>query len=179
MKTFLRSILGLLALAAALAACSKAPLHVPLDDFTVKIDATTNTLGRVVYPKDPAAFKEPVVNVKTITVSGKVTASYSSLTGDELTLTFYARATSPENNPNCSDGGVVWICDKDGEKPITGAYTFSNGQTQSITFGTSNADVLAEAVNHGEVWIGAEVSSGVATGVELNFTNMVASVTLF
>jgi hypothetical protein len=180
MKRYALTALLALFAVVALSGCDKTPISVGLEDFSVSIDATANTLGYVVYPYDSTKFEKPVVNVKTITVNGNVTASYNSLTGDELTMTFYARATSPANNPDCDgSSGLVWICKADNEKAITGSYTFTNGQTQQITFGTSNADVLAAAVNNGEIWIGAEVTSGVATGVTLNFTNMVANVTIF
>jgi len=172
-------LLGLIA-AFVLASCGNTPISVHLDDFSVKIDAATYTAGYVVYPYNPTKFEKPVVNVKTITITGNVKATYSSLTGDDLTMTFYARATSPENNPDCDgSSGVVWICKKDNEKPITGSYTFSNGTVQPVTFGDPNPGVLAEGLNNGEIWIGAEVSSGVSTSVTLDFTNMVANVTIF
>lgn len=164
----------------ALSSCGENALSVPLDDFSVSIDATANTLGYVVYPYNSTKFDKPVVNVKTITITGNVKATYSSLTGDDLTMTFYARATSPADNPDCDgSSGIVWICKSDNEKPITGSYTFSNGTVQPVTFGNPNPEVLADGLNNGEIWIGAEISSGVATGVTLDFTSMVANVTIF
>ncbi|WP_457636530.1 hypothetical protein [Oceanithermus sp.] len=180
MERFARAILFGLIAVFALSSCGNTPISVPLGDFSINIDATTNTLGYVVYPYNPTKFDKPVINVKSITITGKVKATYTSLTGDNLNMTFYARATSPENNPDC-DGtsGVVWICKSDNEKPVTGSYTFTNGEEQSITFGSTNSDVLAEGINNGEIWIGAMVSSGAATNVQFDFTNMVANVTIF
>ncbi len=180
MERFARVLLFGLVAVFALSACGNTPISVPLDDFSIRIDATANTLGYVVYPYNSTKFEKQVVNVKTITISGNVEASYTSLTGDQLQMTFYARATSPADNPDCDgSSGVVYICPKGGETAITGSYTFTNGVTQPVTFGSSNPEVLADGINKGEIWIGAEVTSGVATNVNFNFTNMIASVTIF
>lgn len=177
MKTLLRTSALLLALAAALAACSKAPLTVPLEDFSISVDAVGNTVGQVVYPKNAAQFDRPVVDVKTIRLSGQVTVSYTAVQAP-LVMTFYARTSDP-GAAGCTDAGLAWICDAAGETPISSAYSFANGETQQVTLGDPNPEVLADGINQGRIWIGAEVTSGAATGVTFDFTQMVAEVTVF
>ncbi|WP_287371073.1 hypothetical protein, partial [Oceanithermus sp.] len=177
MKTLLRTSALLLALAAALAACSQAPLTVPLDDFSIQVDAVGNTAGQVIYPKNAAQFSKPVLNVKTIQLKGQVTVSYTAVQAP-LTMTFYARTSDPKN-AGCTDAGLAWICNASGETAISTGYTFADGETKSIALGDPNPDVLANGLNQGFLWIGAEVTSGAATGVTFDFTQMVAQVTVF
>jgi len=163
-----------------LTACNASPITVPLDDYSISIEATANTLGYVVYPREPDRFEEPYINVKTITIQGFIKAEYTSVTGDQLQMIFYARATDPADDPDCDGSlGVVWICNANNQLPITNNYTFENGVRQPILFGSRNSDVLARGINGGKIWIGAEVVSGIALNVELEFTDMVAYVTIF
>ncbi|XOB99413.1 hypothetical protein ACMC9I_04825 [Deinococcota bacterium DY0809b] len=177
MKTLLRTSALVLTLAAALAACSKAPLTVPLEDFSISVDAVGNTVGQVVYPKNAAQFDRPVVGVKTIRLSGRVTVSYTAVQAP-LVMTFYARTDDP-GAAGCTDAGLAWICDAAGETPISSEYSFANGETQQVTLGDPNPEALADGINQGRIWIGAEVTSGAATGVTFDFTQMVAEVTVF
>ncbi|HHO57712.1 MAG TPA: hypothetical protein ENJ85_00905 [Oceanithermus profundus] len=180
MKRFALPVLVGLAAALALSSCDKAPLNVPLRDFSISVDATANTLGKVVYPWDAAQFAETKVGVKTITLSGKMTAHYTSLTGDALEMTFYARTQQPDDQSGCTAvQGIAWVCETTQEKKISRSYTFTNGETQAIELGVQNPDVLASGLNQGYLWIGAEVTSGVATNVRFDFTDMVAHVSLF
>ena len=177
MKTLLKPFLLAFFLAMGLAACGNTPINVPLDDFSISIDATANTLGKVVYPKNAATFEKPVVNVKTITLTGNVKSKYTPISSP-LAMKFYARITDP-STAGCQDGGLVWICDANSETAISESYTFQNDDTQPITFGDTNPDILASGINAGKIWIGAEVTSGAATNVNFSFTDMVAHVTLF
>jgi len=170
-------LLGLIAVF-AFSACGKTPLSIPLDDFSLDIEATTNTAGYVVYPVEPASFEKPVINVKSITISGNATVTYTAAPGDNLQMTFYASAKDPDEN-GCTKTGPIYVCPKDGEKAITDSYTFINGDTKPIMLGSKNADVLTEGINQGFIWIGLEVTSGAATNVHFDFTDMVANVILF
>lgn len=178
MKALLRTSALVLTLAAALAACSKAPLTVPLEDFSISVDAVGNTVGQVFYPKNAAQFDRPVVDIKTIRLSGRVTVSYTAVQAP-LVMTFFARTDDPAGADGCTDAGIVWICDAAKETPISSAYSFPNGETQQVTLGDPNAKALADGINQGQIWIGAEVTSGEAAEVTFNFTQMVAKVTLF
>ncbi len=177
MKTLLKTSLLAFTLAMALAACGGTTINIPLDSFSISIDATANTVGKVVYPKDAATFEKPVVNVKTITLTGNVKSEYTAIQAP-LEMKFYARVTDP-SAAGCQDGGLVWICDASGETAISGSYTFQNGDTQPIELGATNPQVLADGINAGKIWIGAEVTSGAATNVKFSFSNMVAHVTIF
>ncbi len=177
MKSLRWTFLLALLLAAALSACSQAPLKVPLDDFEFKVDAASYTAGQVIYPKNPAQFNKPVFNVKTITLSGDVTVEYTAVQSP-LKMTFYARAENP-GDAGCTDAGLAWVCDAANETPISSEYTFASGETQQVTLGSPNPEVLADGINQGEIWIGAKVTAGAATNVTFRFTHMVANVTVF
>ncbi len=179
MKTLLRTSALVLTLAAALAACSKAPLNVPLSDFSIQVDALVDTAGKVVYPKNPAKFRDSVVDVKSITLTGNLT--YSATAGsNQLTLTFYASVDDPGNHSgNCQDYTSFYLCDPAGEKAISQPKTFTKGEKSPIELGSPNPDVLSTGINQGKIWIGALVQDSLALDSRLEFTDMVAHVVLF
>ncbi len=178
MKRPVRTLLfGLLA-ALAFTACNGTTLNVPLADFSVTINVAVDTAGQVVYPKNPAEFQEPVLNVASITLSGYLT--YEANAGsDSLTLTFYASADDPQNHSGCSDMGSFYLCDPTGEKAISNEGTFPENKATPISLGNPNPDVLTTGINRGKIWIGALVQDSLALDTTLNFTDMVAHVTLF
>ncbi len=177
MKRPVRTLLfGLLA-ALAFTACGDTALNVPLADFSIQVDAVGYTAGQVVYPKDPTTFNETYVNVKTITVSGNLKVTYDVVQAP-LSMTFYARTENP-GDAGCTDAGLAWVCSASNETAISGSYSFNNGDEKAIDLGNENPQILAEGLNNGSIWIGAEVTNGIGTNVLFEFSNLVAHVTLF
>jgi len=170
--------LVLLAAAALLPACTQAPIHIKLDDFRIQIDAVGYTAGQVIYPKEPTHFEDRYPNVKTVTVTGVMKAEFTPVQSP-LVLSFYARVNDPAASDNCVDAVVAWVCDAEGELVLSRSYTVTNGAAQPFSLGDNNRWVLAEGVNRGEIWIGARVTSGIALDATFEFTDMVATVTLF
>ncbi len=173
MKKTLQLILLSLIATVVLSACGNTPIQVGLQDFTVDASAVANTAGKVVYKAEPVSFEKPVINVKTVKLSGNVTPSYL---GTTLQIQFYASASKPVG---CDEVAGLLVCDKNGQKPISGEYTLENGVKQPIELGNPNADVLAEGLNNGKIWLGVEIASSGAANVKLQFSDMVASVTIF
>jgi len=176
-KKKVRFLVPLALFALLIAACSKAPLRIPLKDFDVKVKATTPTGGKVIYPKTAAKFDKPVLNVKTISLAGEVTPEATAKSGS-MTITFYARVDDPKD-AGCKDLEVIWVCDKEKEKPISERTTLTYGQANPIQLGHPNADILADGLNQGSIWIGAEIESGLSADTTLHFRKMIASVTVF
>ena len=177
MKRPVRTLLfGLLA-ALAFTACNGTTLNVPLADFSIQVDAVGYTAGQVVYPKDPTTFNDTYVNVKTITVSGNLKVTYDVVQAP-LSMTFYARTQNP-GDAGCTDAGLAWVCSASNETAISGSYDFNSGDSKTIELGNENPQILAEGLNNGSIWIGAEVTKGIGTNVLFEFSNLVAHVTLF
>jgi len=161
-----------------LSSCGNAPVSVRLDDFSIKVDALANTLGKVVYPKQAATFEKSGLHVKTVTLNGKLTYS-ADIGSDSLTMAFYARLSDPKD-AGCSDAGLAWLCDKANETPISDPQTFQKDTPTPFSLGDKNPTILADGINQGKIWIGVEVTEeSAATGVTFDFTDMVANVTLF
>ncbi len=178
MKRIAITMLAALAAALALSSCGKAPLNVPLSDFSINIDAVADTAGKVVYAKSPTEFQRSVLNVKSITVSGKMT--YTATTGSNtLTLTFYGSVDDPKNRSSCADLGGFYVCDPSGEKAISSQGSFPKGEPTAITLGSPNPEVLADGINNGQVWIGALVENSLSLNTTFEFTDMVARVVIF
>ena len=170
-------LLGLLAVP-VLSSCGGTPISVPLSDFSINIDVVADTAGKVVYAESPTEFQESILNVKSITLSGKMT--YTTTTGsDTLTLTFYGSANDPANRSSCTKIGSFYLCDPSGEKAISSQGSFTKGVPTEITLGSPNPDVLADGINNGRIWIGALVEGSLSLNTTFEFTDMVAHVTLF
>ena len=153
--------------------CGATPIFVDLDDFSINIPAAVNTAGLVIYSADPISLEKQSLNIKAVRLSGFIEPTY---TGDTLKLTFYASATEPDG---CASFQSILICGKIGHKRISSEYTLHNGFKQPISLGDPNADVLADGVNNGKLWIGVEVTSSASADISLQFSDMVASVTIF
>ncbi len=178
MKRFALPVLVGLAVALALSSCDKAPLNVPLSDFSINIDVLADTAGKVVYAVRPTEFQKSVLNVKSITISGKMT--YTATTGsDTLTLTFYGSADDPDGRSGCDRFGSFYVCDPSGEKAISSQGSFPKGVPTDIALGSPNPEVLAEGINNGRIWIGALVENSLSLNTTFEFSDLVAHVSLF
>ncbi|WP_287416789.1 hypothetical protein [Oceanithermus sp.] len=170
-------LLGLLAVP-VLSSCGGTPISVPLSDFSININVVADTAGKVVYAESPTEFQESILNVKSITLSGKMT--YTTTTGsDTLTLTFYGSADDPAGRNGCDRFGSFYVCDPSGEKAISSQGSFPKGVPTDIALGSPNPEVLAEGINNGRIWIGALVENSLSLNTTFEFTDMVAHVTLF
>lgn len=160
---------------ALLSACGAFRIPVPLPDQTLDLSAAAPTATQVVYLKSPLTFQ--AVSVTSVIITGQ--AAYTATSGGgPLTITFYARATEPTS---CIPvAGTYYLCDAAGEKAI-GSISFSApGETRSVTFqGDAAAQTeLINGIQNGKLWLGIQYSGTLGTGVKIDFTQMVASVTV-
>jgi hypothetical protein len=98
-------------------------------------------------------------------------------------MTPYARTSDPATSGTCTPqtvgGAPFFHCDPARETAISGPVTLSSASpTVNVTL---SGDILAQAVNQGRVWVGvgATVEGTTLGNVTLDFTNLVARVTLF
>ena len=173
-------VLGLLP---ALTACS-ATVTVSLPDQTLDLPGLTDTVGKVVYPKDGLSFDPPPVDVvRGIRVEGVLETS----TLLNVTLEFYARTQDPSQDPACQlptlplvpQGigvePVIYLCSIGPDDQKVGQATFRNSKQASFTLqGTK----LTEGIKAGRLWLGIKASGLPSTPLTLTFRNMKAYVTV-
>lgn len=171
-----RPLVAALALVLLVAGCGNLPIRIALQSATVDLSVVTNTQGEVLYPSAASAFQKASVNVASATVDG--TLSANNLSGS-TTFTFYGRTQDPATDTNCFKviGFPYYACPAAQEAATTGPMTLSPSAPSSALHLTGK--VLATAADKGRIWLGAAVQGSTSTNATLDFTHLVASVTLF
>lgn len=163
-----RALAGFLTLG-LLAACS-VTVTVPLPNQTLALTAP-NTVGRVIYPKDPLAFPPPPVQAVRIVITGEAELSPYA----PLSLDVYARVSAPSG---CLEYSTIYVCDISREDTYVGQIDLSKASPTSFTLGEQGGETLAQGVNQGRLWLGVKVGGTGSSGATLTLKNMTATVTV-
>lgn len=162
-----RALAGLLTLG-LLAACSVTVI-VNLPDQTLPLTAS-NTVGKVIYPKDPLAFSPPPVQALRIVVTGEAELSPYA----PLSLDVYARASAPLG---CFGYSTIYVCDISPEDTYVGQIDLTKASRTSFTLGQQGGETLAQGVNQGRLWLGVKVGGTGSPNATLYLKKMTATVT--
>ena len=160
-----------------LVACGALPLRLSLDNLNLTIPLVAYTNGNVIYPKNPSVFNQPPINISSVKLEGR--ASASNVLAD-VNVFLHARTTSPSLDSSCTSYTDFILCPKAGQIKINSSALslISSGAKKNFAFDDAS-NVLRDGVNAGKIWVGLEVASGAAANMGLQLSELVASVTIF
>jgi hypothetical protein len=165
-----------LVLTVGLAACAGLPLRLGIENISLTVPLVLYTNNNVIYPKNPSSFSQPPVNISSVRLEGKAKAS--NVVSD-VNVFLYARVASPATDPTCTTYTDIIVCPKAGQIKINSSpmTLLSSGSLREFVFDDAS-QVLRDGVNAGKMWFGLEVTSGAAANMNLQLSELVASVTV-
>ncbi|MGQ9735718.1 MAG: hypothetical protein ACUVUP_03910 [Thermaceae bacterium] len=166
MKRALASLLTL-----ALAACS-VTVTVRLPEQTLDV-TSSNTAGKIIYPKNPLTFSRPPVQAKRVEITGEANLSPHT----PLSLVVYARTSAPAPL-GCLEFSNIYICDEGQKGTYVGEINFMEASHTSFTLGKEGGETLAQGVNQGQLWLGVKVEGTGSLNSTLTLKEMEATVTV-
>ena len=168
--------LFLLVLMFFFSACGLLPLRIGIEEINATIPIAVNTSNSVIYQKNPSTFTPPTLSFSSVKLEGN--ASATPIT-NEVRMFLYARHTDPSTDASCTSSGTLYFCPNSGQKKInTTVIVLSSGGTKkSFAFDDAN-NALRDAINNGKIWLGIEVTSGAAVGLNLKLSELLSIVTL-
>ncbi len=174
MKARLLTLAALLLL--VLAACTTPPITIGLSDVTLDFQAVGNTLGKVIFPKNPLAQSNPVpgTSIASLTIQGKARLK----TAADLTFEIYATDADP-GSLGCTPVGDYYLCDADtrGVERV-GTIAFQ-GTAGPVNFQLSDRNqVLSKGINQQSLYLGAEVEGTLSVANVLYLEHLTATVQL-
>ncbi len=174
-------MLALLALAAfLLAACTTPPITVGLSDVAVDLTVAADSAGKVLFPADPLAVKNPLpaTRVASVTIQGEARLKNPA----EVSFDVYATDTSPKDLDCAQVGSVLtgyfYACDAKtkGIAKVSRRRIDFGGRKGPVAF-TLSGDLLASGINKQSLYLGT-VIQGATAGNVLYLEHLTATVQL-
>ena len=181
MTTFSNAILKTMLLSTAilaLNACSSAPVTVPVDPFEFTLPAAAPTLGQVIYPAVSATFQKSPVGFSAVTFTGNAAASGVIFA---VKANIYARTSEPTDCTKVTVSTTsVYVCSASTQTKVSSqAITLAPDGSKTSFKLEDNKGVLKEAMTSGKLWVGLEITEGLAANSNVKFSDMVASLAVF
>jgi len=159
-----------------LAACTTPPITINLSDVALDFQGVGNTLGKVIFPKDPLTQSNPVpgTSIASLTIQGKARLK----TAADITFEIYATDTDP-SSLGCTPVGNYYVCDAgtNGVEKV-GTIAFQN-TAGPVNFQLSDKNqVLSKGVNNQSLYLGAGIGGTFSVNNVLYLEHLTATVQL-
>ncbi len=178
MKARLLTLAALLLL--VLAACTTPPIKISLSDVTIDLQIAMNSVGKVIFPKDPLEIQNPVpgTSIASVTVQGNAYLKE----GADISFYVYATDTDPGALEGCYLDNIIrsyYVCEQDtkGIVELSESPIAFDGRGGPVRF-TLSGDVLASGINKKSLYLGALIEGSATVGNELYLKELTAIVQL-